>query len=103
MVSNFEKSNERSTDERQRNIKLKSVIILLFLSIKLISIFIKGLSKKLSSKKSFKIIYENEEYELQEYINIQNSQKEQIEIKLKGINNIINMSGMFYECKSLSS
>ena len=51
-----------------------------------------------------KIIYNNEEYELTEYINdIDEDFNNEIKIKLKGINNISNMSSMFYECNSLSS
>ena len=53
-----------------------------------------------------KIIYKNNEYDLCEYINdIDNSynNKGNIKLKLKGINNITNMSYMFYECNSLSS
>ena len=49
------------------------------------------------------IIYENKEYELKEYINIKNNKKDKIEIKLKGINNITNMSCIFHKCNSLSS
>ena len=51
-----------------------------------------------------KIIYEDREYELTEYINdIDEDFNNEIKIKLKGINNISNMSYMFYECNSLSS
>ena len=56
-----------------------------------------------NNKNNCKIIYKNKEYELREYINIKDNKKEKIEIKLKGINNIKNMSHMFAECKSLSS
>ena len=56
-----------------------------------------------NNKNNCKIIYENKEYELQEYINIKNNKKEKIEIKLKGINKVTDMSYMFYECQSLSS
>ena len=40
---------------------------------------------------------------LKEYINIKDNKKEKIEIKLKGINNITNMSCLFHKCNSLSS
>ena len=56
-----------------------------------------------NNKNNCKIIYENEEYELKEYINIKDNKKEKIEIKLKGINNITNMSCLFHKCNSLSS
>ena len=45
-------------------------------------------------------------YEITEYFDdIDNSynNKEEIKIKLKGVNNITNMSYMFYRCNSLSS
>ena len=56
-----------------------------------------------NNKGKCKIIYNNKEYELTEYFNdIDNNIKKEIKIKLKGINNITNMSNMFYECKTLS-
>ena len=64
-----------------------------------------GLEFVKNNKNKCKIIYENKEYKLEEYINIniKNNKKDKIEIKLKGINSITNMSYMFYECKSLFS
>jgi len=56
-----------------------------------------------NNKDNCKIIYENNEYELEECINLENNQKEKIEIKLKGINKVTDMSYMFYECNALSS
>ena len=53
-----------------------------------------------------KIIYNNEEYELKEYFNDiddEYNNKDEIKIKLKGINNITDMSFMFDGCNSLSS
>ena len=53
-----------------------------------------------------KIRYKEKEYELKEYlkdIDEEYDNKEEFEIKLKGINNITNMSYMFYGCESLSS
>ena len=53
-----------------------------------------------------KIIYKEEEYELKEYfedIDYRYDNKEEFEIKLKGINNITNMSYMFDGCESLFS
>ena len=53
------------------------------------------------------IIYDGKKYELMEYFKINNWRKwmygEILEIKLIGINNIINASHMFYGCKSLKS
>ena len=51
-----------------------------------------------------KIIYNNKEYELTEYINDIDERyydNDEIKIKLKGISNVTNMSYMFYECDSL--
>ena len=56
-----------------------------------------------NNKNKCKIMYENKEYELEEYINIKNNKKEKIEIQLKGINEITNMSCIFHKCNSLSS
>ena len=57
-----------------------------------------------NNKGKCKIIYNNKEYELTEYFNdIDNNIKNEIKIKLKGINNITNMSYMFSNCVSLSS
>ena len=53
------------------------------------------------NKNNCQIIYENKEYELNEYFNISNNIKDELKIKLRGINNIINMSCIFYECSSL--
>ena len=46
-------------------------------------------------------MYENKEYELKEKMKIENRNNEKIEIKLKGIINITNMSYLFAECKNL--
>ena len=56
-----------------------------------------------NNKDICKIEYKNKEYELEECFNIENLNlnKDIFEIKLKGINNITNMSYMFYQCKSL--
>ena len=56
-----------------------------------------------NNKNNCKILYENQEYELQEYFNITNNLNPKLEIKLKGINNIKNMSCLFHECNSLST
>ena len=67
-----------------------------------VRIFGKNFVKR--NKDKCKIIYNNKEYELTEYFNdIDEDFNSEIKIKLKGINNISNMSCMFYECKSLSS
>ena len=50
------------------------------------------------------IIINNKEYKLKEYLYIHDNYKvdDLIHIKLKGINNIIDASYMFYDCTSLS-
>ena len=53
-----------------------------------------------------KIVYKNKEYELKEYFNDidkKYNNKDEIKIKLKGINNITDMSYMFSKCSSLYS
>ena len=49
------------------------------------------------------MIIDNKEYEIREKYNIENYNNNELNIKLKGINNITNMSGMFEGCSSLSS
>ena len=59
-----------------------------------------------NNKENCKIIYNKKEYELKEYFNDidkKYNNKDEIKIKLKGINNITNMNCMFRDCKSLSS
>ena len=61
-----------------------------------------------NNKQKCKIIYNNLEYELTEYFDLNNKNQEndnnnknEIKIKLKGINNITNMSCIFDRCKGL--
>ena len=59
-----------------------------------------------NNKNICKIIINGNEFELSEYININNVNKIKnniFEIKLKGIKNVTNMSYMFSNCKSLLS
>ena len=56
-----------------------------------------------NNKNFCKIIYENKEYNLSEYLQNLDKNKKILTITLKGINNIVNMSQMFYECDSLLS
>ena len=48
-----------------------------------------------------KILYQNKEYELKEYFEAFSKKDSMLQIKLRGINNIIDASYMFYECTSL--
>ena len=56
-----------------------------------------------NNKKNCKIIYEGKEYELTEEFNVRKCNKNTLDIKLKGIKNIHNMSYIFHNCKSLLS
>ena len=58
-----------------------------------------------NNKNNCKIIYKEKEQELKEKINFGLFEKinDKLEIKLKGIMNVTNMSYMFYKCSSLSS
>jgi len=49
------------------------------------------------------MIIDNKEYEIAEKYKIINYNNNELKIKLKGIDNINDMSYMFYECSSLSS
>ena len=53
-------------------------------------------------KDKCKIVYGEEEFELQEYIELKDN-SEKIEFKLKGKNNITDMSYMFSCCNKLTS
>ena len=58
-----------------------------------------------NNKEKCKIIYNDKEMELKEYFDLENYDNNEhlLTIKLKGINNITNASGMFFECSSLLS
>ena len=56
-----------------------------------------------NNKNICKMIIDNKEYEICEKYNIKKYNKNKLEIKLKGINNINNMSNMFIHCSSLLS
>ena len=62
-----------------------------------------GLEFVWNNRDKCKIIIDNKEYKITEQYNIENYINNELKIKLKGINNITDMSNMFYECKSLSS
>ena len=55
------------------------------------------------NKNMCKIIYNNKEYELTSNFNVENITEDFLEIKLKGINYIKDMSYIFYNCSSLLS
>ena len=49
------------------------------------------------------MVIDNKEYKISEWFQIQNYKRDNIIVKLKGINRITKMSYMFYDCKSLLS
>ena len=56
-----------------------------------------------NNKNKCKMIIDNKEYEITEKYNIENYNNNKLNIKLKGINNVTDMSDMFCGCSSLSS
>ena len=62
-----------------------------------------GLEFVKNNRVKCKMIIDNKEYKITEQYNIENYIDNELKIKLKGINNITNISGMFRECKSLLS
>ena len=56
-----------------------------------------------NNKNICKMIIDNKEYEIQSKFNIKNNDKDKLEIILKGIDKVTNMSYMFSECKQLLS
>ena len=56
-----------------------------------------------NNKNICKMIIDDKEYEISEKYNIGNFNNDILEIKLKGIENVTNINGMFNGCSSLSS
>ena len=56
-----------------------------------------------NNKNNCKMIIDNKEYEITEKYNFQKYNNNNLKIKLKGINNVTDMSYMFNECSSLLS
>ena len=56
-----------------------------------------------NNKNICKMIIDNEEYEITEKYNVKSNNNNKLKVKLKGINNVTNMSEMFKGCSSLSS
>ena len=54
-----------------------------------------------NNKNICKIIINDKEYELSERYNVKNNKNDELKIKLKGIDNVINMNSMFSGCSSL--
>ena len=55
-----------------------------------------------NNRDNCKIVYDNKEYELNKEFDVKNV-KDKLEIKLKGVNKVTNMSNLFSGCLSLSS
>ena len=56
-----------------------------------------------NNKNKCKMIIDNKEYEIADKYNIKNYNNNKLSIKLKGIDNVTNISYMFSDCSSLSS
>ena len=56
-----------------------------------------------NNKNKCKMIIDNKEYEITDKYNIENYNNNKLYIKLKGIDNVTNMSYMFNKCSSLTS
>ena len=94
-------------DKIELNKKEKKDEITLIYNIDKNSDFIKIFDSEFvnNNKNNCKIIFKNKEYELSENlkINIEDNKEEKLEIKLKGVNSIINANRMFYKCEQLYS
>ena len=56
-----------------------------------------------NNKNICKMVIDNKEYELEQKYNIKGNNDTKLKIRLKGINNVTNMSWIFSECSTLSS
>jgi len=64
-------------------------------------LFIFGYFFAENNKNKCKIIIDNNEYEIRDKFVVKNYKNNKLKIKLKGINNITDMSFMFKDCSSL--
>jgi len=55
-----------------------------------------------NNKNICKMVIDNKEYELEQKYNIKGNNDTKLKIRLKGINNVTNMSWIFSECSTLS-
>ena len=62
-----------------------------------------GYNFVINNKKYCKMLIDNKEYEIKCHYNVEKYKNNILKIKLKGINNVTNMSFMFYGCSSLLS
>lgn len=56
-----------------------------------------------NNKNICNILFENKEFELNEYFSLEKVKKNSLELNLKGIEKITDMSNIFNSCNSLSS
>ena len=84
----------------ESNKDISEIDIIYNINTKNINIF--GYDFVKNNKNICKMIINNKEYEIAEKYNVQ-SIDEILKIRLKGINKVINMKGMFYGCSSLLS
>ena len=105
----FESNNNKNENNPMKNIN--DIILILAISKQIYNISeneskIKIFGNKflMKNKNNCHIIYEDNNYNLMEYLELKNIGKKQtLEIKLIGMNNIIDASYMFSGCKSLNS
>jgi len=101
-MKNKKINNIRINDEML--IKDKTEIIIIYnINKKENKIKIFGSEFVKNNKYNCKMMIDNNEYEIIEEYNVNNYNNNKLEINLKGINNITDMSFMFCECKSLAS
>ena len=99
---------QNNSEKSEKNVKQKDDTIEINYKINKNSNFIKifGVDFVENNKEKCKILYKNKEYDLQSVFNIQNIEEKDnniLNIKLKGINNITDLSCMFYKCSELLS
>ena len=90
----------RNNENRLKIKKLNEIIIVYKVNNNKIKLFGKIFIKK--NIKNCKIIIENKEQDIKEYLNINKNEKI-LKIKLKKTNEITDMRNMFYNCSSLVS
>ena len=88
-------------NESYTNKELSYINIIYFVDRDEINIF--GSKFVKNNKNKCKMIIDNKKYKIREKYNIENCNNNRLNIKLKGINNVTDMSCMFNGCSSLFS
>ena len=96
----LKKKIKRNKDNNINNNNINEMIIEYIIKKKnKIKLFGKQFIK--NNKNNYKIIIDNKEQDIIEYLNVNKNEKV-LKIKLKEINTITNMSYMFHDCSSLT-